>query len=144
MDLKELQMQEAVERLKILQQVYKVYPNVLNEFKQDKTIYYSERVNKLYDGILYWLENKSGFVGAVKEIEEKYNIYIYHAILNHTEFGEWLSMLYVSNDPTEWEKEKSELVAGMPYAYVYTFDECSSEFGPIEISGANGGLTRVN
>ena len=144
MDLKELQMQEAVERLKILQQVYRVQQNVLKEYKQDKTIYYSERINKTYDGILYWLNNKPEFVEIVKEIEHKYNIYIYHLILSHTEFGEWLSMLYVSSEPEKWKYEKLELKSGTTYAFVYTFDELYSEFGPIEITGVNGGLTRVN
>ena len=144
MELRELQKQEAIERLQILQQVYKVYPNVLKEYKQDGTVYYSERVNKVYDGILYWLNNKSKYVEAVKEIENKYNIFIYHAILNHTEYGPWLSMLYVSSEPEEWEDEKSELKSGIPYAYVYTSDELSSEFGPIEIAGINGGLTRLS
>lgn len=141
--IKNLQMQEAVERLKILQQVYKVHPNILNEFKQDGTVYYSERINKSYDGVLYWLNNRPEFEEAVKEIEEKHNIYIYHAILNHTEYGPWLSMLYISDTPDNWEDEKSELKSGMPYAYVYDFTGYGSEFGLIKIAGANGGLTRV-
>ena len=143
-ELRKLQKQEVLERLKILQKAYQLHPNVLAEYKQDETIYYSERVNQLYNGILYWLNNKPEFVDAVNEIENKYNIYVYHCILNHTEFGDWLSMLYVSNTPESWEDEKSELKLGTPYAFVYTFDELSSEFGPIEIAGVNGGLTRVN
>ena len=143
-ELRRLQMQEALERLKILQEQYKVHPNVLNEFKQYGTVYYSERINKSYDGVLYWLNNRPEFEEAVKEIEEKHNIYIYHAILNHTEYGPWLSMLYVSNTPDSWADEKSELKSGIPYAYVYTFDELSSEFGPIKIVGINGGLTRLS
>ena len=142
-ELKKLQKQEALERLKILQKIYKLHTNVLTEYKQDETIYYSESINKLYNGILYWLENKPEFVDAVKEIEKRHNVYVYHCILNHTEFGDWLSMLYVSNIPESWEVEKSELKSGTPFAYVYTFDELSSEFGPIEIAGVNGGLTRV-
>lgn len=143
-ELYKLQKQEATERLQILQQVYKVHPNVLKEYNEEEKIYYSERINKLYDGVLYWLKNKSEFVEAVKEAENKYNIYVYHVILNHTEYGPWLSMLYVSSKPEEWEDEKSELKSGMPYAYVYTFDELSSEFGPIKIVGINGGLTRLS
>lgn len=142
--LKNLQMQEALERLKILQEQYEVHSNVLNEFKQDGTVYYSERINKVYNGILYWVDNEQKYADAVKEIENKYHIFVYHFILNHTEFGEWLSMLYVSCKPEEWEDEKSELKSGTPFAYVYTFDELSSEFGPIEIAGVNGGLTRLS
>lgn len=143
-ELYKLQKKETVKRLEILQEQYKIHPNVLKEYKQEEKIYYSERINKLYDGILYWLENKKEFVETVKKIENKYNIYVYHCILNHTEFGDWLSMLYVSNTPESWEDEKSELKLGTPYAFVYTFDELSSEFGPIEIAGVNGGLTRLS
>lgn len=143
-ELRKLQKQEALERLKILQQVYKVHPNVLKEFQQDNKIYFSERINKFYNGILYWLDTKPEYIETVKEIENKYSIYVYHCILNHTEFGDWLSMLYVSNSPDEWKDERLELQTGTPYAYVYTFDEFNSEIGPIQIAGINGGLTRLN
>lgn len=52
-ELRKMQELEAVERLKILQQEYGVHKNVLKEFKENKTIYYSERQNAVFDGILY-------------------------------------------------------------------------------------------
>ena len=107
-NLKELQKKESIERLKLLQKLYKVHPNVLKEFKQDETIYYSERINNFYNGILYWISNKQEYVDAVKEIENKYNIYVYHCLLSHTEFGDWLSMLFVSSTPDKWAEEKSK------------------------------------
>ena len=144
MELIEMQKQEAIKRLQILQQMYKLHHNVLNEFKQDETIYYSERVNKVLDGILYWLNNKQEYVDAVKEIESQYGVYVYHCILSHTEYGDWLSMLYVSDEPEQWAQEKSSLMIGLLKAYVYDFGGFGSEFGNIEIAGINGGLTRVN
>ena len=41
-NLRALQKQEAVERLKILQDEYLLHKNVLKEFEEDETIYYSE------------------------------------------------------------------------------------------------------
>ena len=76
-DLRVLQKQEARKRLDILEKVYNLHPNVLTEYNQDETIYYSESINKLYNGVLYWLDNKSEFVDAVKEIENKCNIIVY-------------------------------------------------------------------
>ena len=76
MELEELQKTEAIKRLQILQQEYKIHPNVINEFRQFGIVYYSERVNKLYDGILYWIKNKAEFFKAVKDAENKYNIYV--------------------------------------------------------------------
>ena len=84
------------------------------------------------------------YVDAVKEIENKYNIYVYHCLLSHTEFGDWLSMLFVSSTPDKWAEEKSKLMTGFPEAYVYDFSNFGSEFGDIQIAGVNGGLTRVN
>ena len=143
-ELRKLQKQEALERLNILQQIFKLHPNVLKEYKQDETIYYSERVNIIYNGILYWLSNEQKYVDAVKEIEGKYNIYVYHCILTHTEFGDWLDLLFVSDTPDNWASEKSKLMIGFPESYTYDFSRFCSEFGDIKIKGINGGLTRVS
>ena len=53
-------------------------------------------------------------------------------------------MLYVSDTPDNWEDEKLELKSGITYAYVYDFGGYGSEFGPIEITSVNGGLTRLS
>ena len=144
LDLREKQRADAEIRLHMLEKLFKVHQNVLKEFKQDNTIYYSERVNKTYNGVLYWVRNKPEYLKAIKEIEKKYNIFVYHCILNHTHFGDWLTMLYVSNDPENWAEEKSRLMVGYPEAYVYDFTEFGSEFGTIEIKGTNGGIARVH
>lgn len=144
MKLKELQKQEAIKRLEILQTMYNIHSNVLKEFKQGETIYYSEKVNKAFDGILYWLRNEQEYLDAVKKVESKFNVFVYHCLLTHTINGDWLSMLYISDEPNDWEYEKSKLMIGLPKAYVYDSSEFGSEFGYIEIAGVNGGLTRVN
>ena len=80
---------------------------------------------------------------AKKQTEKKYNIYVYHCILMHTRYGDWLTMLFVSNDTENWAQEKSDLMVGYPQAYVSDFTEINSEFGTIQILGVNGGLKRV-
>lgn len=143
-ELRNKQKQEAIERLKILQEEFIVHKNVLKEFKQDETIYYSENLGGAFSGILYWLRNKEEFVKKVKEIEEKRKIYVYHCILNHyKEFGDVLTMLYVSEDEEFWEYEREELKDGYASAYVWNISfEHYSEFGDIGIVGVNGGLVR--
>lgn len=142
-NLREKQKADAETRLHMLEKLFKVHPNVLKEFKQDGTVYYSERINKKFDGILYWLRNKPEYVKEVRKIEKKYNIYVYHCILMHTRYGDWLTMLFVSNDTENWAQEKSDLMVGYPQAYVSDFTEINSEFGTIQILGVNGGLKRV-
>ena len=145
-ELKEKQKLEALERLKILQKEYMLHKNVLDEFKKDKTIYYSENFGGFYSGILYWLHNRTDFVNIVKEIEEKRNIYVYHCILNHYRDVDVLSMLYVSADKEFWEDEKNQLKDdGYVGAYLYNFYTIEDNgFGNILITGVNGGLDRVS
>lgn len=142
MKLKELQKQEAIKRLEVLEHNYNLHPNVLNEFKKDGKIYYSEYLNKYQRGILYWLSCEQKYVDAVKAIEDKYNIFVYHLILNHTELGDWLSMLFVATDPDVWQADRDDLKSGNVMAYVETFND-DAEFGYIQIVGTNGGLDRV-
>ena len=141
-DLKQLQKTEATHRLELLEKEYKMHQNVLSEFKTNETIYYSERINKSFSGILYWLNNIPKYVGAVKEIEQKYNIYVYHCILSHTEFGDVLDMLFVSSSTEEWEQELEELKTGYVESYCCILNGDGSEFGTIKIKGTNGGLVR--
>lgn len=141
-DFRQLQKKEATQRLQLLEKLYKMHQNVLKEFTSDETIYYSEKINKSFSGILYWLDNIQEYVDAVKEIEQKYNIYVYHCILSHTEFGDLLDMLFVSSAQEEWEQEIEDLKTGYVESYCYVFDGDTSEFVTIKIKGINGGLTR--
>ena len=143
-DLREKQKADAEIRLHMLEKLFNMHPNVLKEFKQDRTIYYSERINKQYDGILFWIRNKQNYLKEVRKNEKKYNIYVYHCILTHTHFGDWLTMLFVSNDTENWAQEKSDLMVGYPEAYVSDFTEFNSEFGTVQIAGVNGGITRLD
>jgi len=141
-DLKELQTYEAVRRLNILEIECELMPTVTNEFENEGTVYYSEYVNKDTKGVLYWVNNKEEFVNTIKEFEEQYNTIVYHVILTPTEFGDMLTLLYVSPHKEEWEKDKEELHEKLPCAYCINGD--CSEFGGIEIAGTNGGIIRVN
>ena len=145
---------EGVKRMKLLNMI----PQTIREFEHG-TISYSERINvgtksrpKAVSGILYWLDDD--MKAEVKTFEEKYNCMVYHAIHSYTEFGELLSLLYVSSDVEEWQednadlKEKVEDYSGNkfynPFAYVInrTDPDCS-EFGRIGIVPAHGGIKRI-
>lgn len=136
-DLKKLQRKEALARLKLL----KVHKNVIEDFKGE-VINYSERQNQYFDGILYWVGNDPKFTKAVEDFEKRYNCLVYHCQLTHTEFGDHLTLLFVSTHPDAWEDDKKDLVRGDIYAYVETFDECS-EFGMVGIVPKNGGVART-
>ena len=143
-NFRNLQMQQAIERLEILEKEYLLHENVLKEFKEDETIYYSENLGGAFSGILYWLSNKDEYVEKVRKIERERNIFVYHCILNHTIDGALLTMLYVSEYQNEWEFEKNDLKNGCIDVYVCNLNrDIDSEFGSVQITGVNDGLVRV-
>ena len=123
---------EAIERMKLL----KLHPNPIVEFKDDGVLNFSER------GILYWIDEE--WMEKIREIEEEYNILVYHAIHNYTEFGELLSLLYVSDHRDEWEVDRADMEYGYVFAYVINMDDpVCSEFGGITVKSRFGGLVRT-
>ena len=79
----EKMMQEAVKRMKALH----IISNVIREFKEGI-------INKSeYGGFLYWLNDKEKEL--VKKFQEDTGAIVYSCILNHMEFGDCLSLLYV-------------------------------------------------
>lgn len=143
-EFKQKQEKEALERLKLLKTHYNMHPNVLSEYKKEKLIYFSEHINQLFSGILWWVNNNEKYVNKIKEIEEKYNILVYHCILTHYEIGDIMTMLYVGTEEEYWEGDREDLINGYPYVYGWNIDDdFCSEFGSASIIGINGGL-RIN
>ena len=130
---KELQMEEAIKRMKML----KLHKNVINEFKEGQ-LNMSEN-----GGILYWVDDT--YLPKIREIEKKYNLVVYHVIHDFTYFGDILTLLYVSKDEEEWEMDRQDLIDGYPCAYVINLDDdYCSEFGSVEIVPQIGGLKRIS
>lgn len=125
---------EAMRRLEML----KIFPNAVREFKKKERV-----VNKSEGyGALYWLDEEEKEI--VKKFEEGSGSMVYACILNHLEFGECLSMLFVPKDEEEWEMDRADLADGYAFAYVYnkTCPDCS-EYGTIGIRPQFGGLIRT-
>ena len=143
-DLKEQQKNEALNRLRLLQMKFELLENVVTEFEQDDTLYYSEYINKNTQGILYYVSNSEELTNTIKEFEEKHQAKVYHAILTPLTYGRMLSLLYVSQYTEEWQRDRNELSEGLPLAYCINLDdEVTAEFGGIQIAKANGGITRT-
>lgn len=144
-ELRQLQKAEAIKRLELL----KLLPNVITDFKNNDTVYYSERQNKIFDGILYWISNNEDYERLVKEFEENYDALVYHAQLTIFSYGLCLSMLFVSKYQEEWEMEREAITNPYDgvvdtYAYVANLNEPDfSEIGRIGIIRKNGGISRV-
>lgn len=117
-----------------------VMDDVTNGFDED-VLFYSERQNALFDGILYWVSNKPELVEEIKKAEEKYGIFVYHVQLTHMVHGDAYSMLYVASEKDEWEQERADLERNEPY--VYSWCGYDREFGVIGIKASNGGISRT-
>lgn len=132
---REEKINEAVARMEQL----KMSKNCINAFKNGK-VWLSER------GMLYEVskENEQDVLDKIKQIENEYELTVYHLIHSLTEFGELYSMLYVSNHKSEWKDDRIDLGDGCPMSYVWNkTDEWCSEFGSIGVKSLFGGLVRV-
>lgn len=131
--LRERQVKEAVERMKLLE----LYPTVINEFINEKVINKSEHI-----GILYWLDDDEK--KFVKDFEDENNAVVYHIIKTYTTIGCMLSVFYVSADEAEWESDREDIKIGEQLCYVKNIDnEDCSEFGFICFKKSFGGLVRT-
>lgn len=125
---------ECIRRMKKLG----MHENVLKEFENGK-LNYSE-----LQGILFWVSDEK-VLAKVKELENEYNITVYHLIHHKAEFGECWCFLYVDNEETDYKHDEELLNDYLSYAYVWNIDdEICSEFGVIGIIPSNGGLIRVS
>ena len=144
---KETMYEEAKERLKLLG----LHKNVLREFVQNHTVYYSERnqMGKAAYGILYWIRNNPRWQNEIQKLEEENGIVVYHAIHSYTAFGEVLDLLYVSKYSEEWEYDRQGLMEKDPEYGHFVMSLCwnlsmeDTEFGEIGIREAGGGLIRT-
>ena len=131
--MKTKQRTEALKRMELL----KLHENVIDDFKEIALLNQSE-----HGGILYWVEGETE--KKIREWEEKTGNLVYHVIHDYTEFGELLSLLYVSQYEDEWEMERDDLVDGYPLAYVMNLtDDWCSEYGSIGIRPQWGGVVRT-
>lgn len=148
-ELKTQQKTEALERMRMLN----ILGKVRNDFRLSGRVYYSERQNKFFDGILYWLDNEPRYIGIKKAFEKQTGALVYHAQVTHLVDGDMLSLLYVSPNQSEWNLDREDIKNGQAVAHcimlegstdeVCEEDEYFAESGYIGIKSVNGGITRL-
>ena len=131
--MKAKQRTEALKRMEMLH----LHENVIDDFKEIALLNQSE-----LGGILYWVEGE--MEKKIREWEEKTGNLVYHVIHDYTEFGELLSLLYVSTNEDEWETDREDIQDGYALAYVMNLtDDWCSEYGSIGIRPQWGGVVRT-
>lgn len=139
-NIKQQQKQIACECLKH----FGVLENVRKEFEETGKLYYSERLNGVFDGILYWVSNHPEWEKQIKDLEEEYGILVYHAYLYHASYGTVLDCLYVSSDPDCFEDTLEDCKEGIARIYAINLTEPDfSEFGSGAYKPRNGGISKT-
>ena len=124
---------EAIERMKLL----KLDSHCIEAFCAGN-IWESEGFGALYE----INEEEQNIVDKFQK--EHKDCLVYHMIHNKFEFGECYSMLYVSSDVDEWQRDKEDIKDGYVFAYVENVDDpWCSEFGSIAVKSQFGGLVRL-
>ncbi len=141
---REQQRQEAIERLRILEE-RGLMPEVRRDFEKGR-INYSDRLSFSglgANGILYWLEGNPELEKVVRDFEESTGSLAYHATHETFEFGEVLDIFCVSKYEEEWPMDREDLKDG--YSLVFAANLTSdwlSEYGTISFEARGGGLVR--
>lgn len=124
---------EAVKRMRML----KMLKQPIKEFEEEDVLNMSE----IY-GALYWLDDRQNEL--VRKWEKDTGNMVYHVVHDFTDFGELMTLLYVSRYKEEWSQDHSDLEEGYPFCYVMnlTYEECS-EYGSCTIIPSIGGVRRL-
>ena len=138
-NLKTVQKQEAIKRLKALE----VMDEVLTAFVNDDIVYKSEYLNRVFPAVLYHLDATEQQI--VSDFEKECEALVYHIQKVSTDFGDLYSLFYVSSERSEWKADNDDLADGYAFVYVYnaSYPELS-EFGSISFEPAMGGVVRTS
>ena len=130
---REEMVKEALDRMKLL----RLHQNAVREFRDEGKL----NLSGVY-GALYWLNDEQKKL--VRDWEEKTGNLVYHVIHNRMEFGEMLNLLYISRNPEEWTKDRTDIQNEEALVYVINLDDdICSEYGYIGIRPMFGGVIRV-
>ncbi|GEM_PF-201658 len=133
--LENKQKNEAIKRLMALEKLFGLNPKVRKYFEDGK-LYYSYLTGGGYIGSIDTINYDKRYADIVDQFEEQTDYLVYHVIEhNHT-----LSLLFVNDDYTEWEKERPTLDGVM--AYVISLSDLSYECGYIKLDVLGGALRR--
>lgn len=136
-ELRNLQKKEAILRMEILINKYKLYPRLLEYLKKDM-VYYSYVTGNGMISSVDKLEYDSKYTQIKNSIELKLNCYVYHIIESDMILAgiryKFLNFLFVSNHEDKWEYNRPGYDPSEDYieAYVYNIENPKlSELGDI-------------
>lgn len=124
---------EAIRRMEKL----KLNPDIISEFSNENIIKVTDMKGNISN-----IDDEN--LKYVKAFEQRYGTLVYHVMHSDTEFGELLTMMYVSDHSEEWTYDYNMLDDKIAYAYVENLsEELFSEIGSVGFISINGGLVRT-
>ena len=94
-------------------------------------------------GVLFTLDEKPEYTPYVEKIESERNIKVYMGIVTHTTVGTLLSLMFVPEEESGWERERDFMKEEqIHYAFVFHIEEEYYELGSIQYEVTGGGLVR--
>lgn len=130
---REKKKEEAIQRMKELG----IINGTIKQFKDDDIVMVSEPPI----GGLYWLDDEQKKI--VDDFEKENNALVFMVVKAFTNFGNMLSLLFISDYEEEWEMDRDGIKDNIVMSY--TINETTpefSEFGSIGVKRVGGGLIR--
>ena len=101
-----------------------------------------DHLNVSSNGSLILLDEEQ--TKKVQKFEEAHDVLVYHVIQNDTCLGTMLTLLFVSDQPGEWEQDRAYVKTRNPFAYVINLDDdTQSEFGSVQVETHAGVIVRM-
>ena len=130
---REKKKEEAIQRMKELG----IINDAIKQFKDDDIVMVSEPPI----GGLYWLDDEQKKI--VDDFEKENDALVFMVVKAFTNFGNMLSLLFISDYEEEWEMDRDGIKDNIVMSY--TINETTpefSEFGSIGVKRVGGGLIR--
>lgn len=130
---REKKKEEAIQRMKELG----IINGAIKQFKDDDIVMVSEPPI----GGLYWLDDEQKKI--VDDFEKENDALVFMVVKAFTNFGNMLSLLFISDYEEEWEMDRDGIKDNIVMSY--TINETTpefSEFGSIGVKRVGGGLIR--
>lgn len=130
---REKKKEEAIQRMKELG----IINGAIKQFKDDDIVMVSEPPI----GGLYWLDDEQKKI--VDDFEKENDALVFMVVKAFTNFGDMLSLLFISDYEEEWEMDRDGIKDNIVMSY--TINETNpelSEFGSIGVKRVGGGLIR--
>ena len=142
-NLRKLQKEEAVKRIKKLTKSFDLSPNILKDFKRNK-------LSCTIDDYIFNIGFNSKIEEIIKKYENENNELVYYCIIYQRQNRVEMALLSIGSNAEDWEIEREYMVStrGLLRLNTYIYDlllpSFKTYYGDITISSIDGALVKVD